>query len=312
MTITSMARFPWPPLLAAAALALSGPVRTGAAEEPLFVAKPLTQPGEFTEGIEGPACDREGNIYAVNFAKQQTIGKTTPEGRSEIFVTLPNKSTGNGIVFDRAGRMYVADYVEHNVLRIDVALRRIEVFAHNDQMNQPNDLAIAPDGTLYASDPNWKDGTGQLWRIDRDGKTTLLARDLGTTNGIEVSPDGQTLYVNESVQRNVWAWTLAPDRTLKDQRLVKKFDDFGFDGMRADVDGNLYITRHGKGTVVKLSPKGEVLREIDVLGSKPSNLCFGGRDGRTVYVTEVEHRRLVQFRVDRLGLAWQRWREKAR
>jgi len=179
-------------------------------------------------------------------------------------------------------------------------------------MNQPNDLAIAPDGTLYASDPNWKDGTGQLWRIDRDGKTTLLARDLGTTNGIEVSPDGQTLYVNESVQRNVWAWTLAPDRTLKDQRLVKKFDDFGFDGMRADVDGNLYITRHGKGTVVKLSPKGEVLREIDVLGSKPSNLCFGGRDGRTVYVTEVEHRRLVQFRVDRLGLAWQRWREKAR
>ena len=312
MTITSMARFPWPPLLAAAALALSGPVRTGAAEEPLFVAKPLTQPGEFTEGIEGPACDREGNIYAVNFAKQQTIGKTTPEGRSEIFVTLPNKSTGNGIVFDRAGRMYVADYVEHNVLRIDVALRRIEVFAHNDQMNQPNDLAIAPDGTLYASDPNWKDGTGQLWRIDRDGKTTLLARDLGTTNGIEVSPDGQTLYVNESVQRNVWAWTLAPDRTLKDQRLVKKFDDFGFDGMRANVDGNLYITRHGKGTVVKLSPKGEVLREIDVLGSKPSNLCFGGRDGRTVYVTEVEHRRLVQFRVDRLGLAWQRWREKAR
>jgi sugar lactone lactonase YvrE len=52
-----------------------------------------------------------------------------------------------------------------------------------------------------------------------------------------------------------------------------------------------------------------VLREIDVLGKSPSNLCFGGPDGRTVYVTEVEHRRLVQFRVDRPGLAWQRWQK---
>ena len=71
--------------------------------EPLWTPRALTKPGEFTPGIEGPACDRAGNIYAVNFAKQQTIGKTTPDGRSEIFVTLPGKSTGNGIVFDRAG-----------------------------------------------------------------------------------------------------------------------------------------------------------------------------------------------------------------
>jgi len=62
--------------------------------------------------------------------------------------------------------------------------------------------------------------------------------------------------------------------------------------------------------VVKMSPKGEILKEIGVLGSKPSNLCFGGEDGRTVYVTEVEHRRLVAFRVDRPGLAWQRWQSR--
>ncbi|MBI3877353.1 MAG: SMP-30/gluconolactonase/LRE family protein, partial [Verrucomicrobia bacterium] len=84
----------------------------------------------------------------------------------------------------------------------------------------------------------------------------------------------------------------------------------GFDGMRCDVDGNLYITRYGKGTVAVLSPKGKVIREIDVLGKSPSNLCFGGPDGRTVYVTEVEHTRLVAFRTEKPGLAWQRWREK--
>jgi len=99
-------------------------------------------------------------------------------------------------------------------------------------------------------------------------------------------------------------------RHFSGKRLLKQFPDHGFDGMRIDVDGNLYITRHGKGTVVKLSPQGEVLKEIDILGGKPSNLCFGGPDGRTVYVTEVDHTRLVQFRVDRPGLEWQRWKQR--
>jgi gluconolactonase len=279
-------------------------------QEELFVAKPLTEKNSFTDGIEGPACDKDGNIYAVNFAKQQTIGKVTPDGKGEVYVTLPGKSIGNGIVFDRKGTMYVADYVGHNILRIDPKTREIAVFAHEDKMNQPNDLAIAPDGTLYASDPNWGKNTGQLWRIDTAGKVTQVAANMGTTNGIEVSPDGKTLYVNESVQRNIWAFTIQADGSLADKRLLKKFDDHGFDGMRCDVDGNLYVTRYGKGTVVKLSPDGKVLREIEVLGDAPSNLCFGGPDGRTVYVTEVKNRRLVQFRVDRPGLAWQRWQGK--
>ncbi len=277
-----------------------------AEEQPLFVATPLTAESSFTKGIEGPACDAAGNIYAVNFESQQTIGKVTPNGKAEVFVTLPGKSVGNGIRFARDGTMFVADYVGHNVLRVDMKTRAVNVFANEPKMSQPNDLALAPDGTLYASDPNWKDGTGQLWRIDREGRVHLAAEKMGTTNGIEVSPDGRTLYVNESVQRGVWAFTIAPDGSLTNKRLLKQFDDFGFDGMRCDVDGNLYVTRNAKGTVVKLSPAGEVLREIDVLGLHPTNICFGGPDGRTAYVTEVDHRRLVQFRVDRPGLEWQR------
>lgn len=280
--------------------------KSGAGAE-LFVARPFTATNGFTVGIEGPACDREGRVYAVNYQRQQTLGRVSLDGVGEVFVELPGKSVGNGIRFDRDGAMFVADYVGHNVLRIDPATRAVTVFAHHDGMNQPNDLAMAADGTLYASDPNWKDGTGQLWRIDRDGRVERLAEGMGTTNGIEVGPDGRVLYVNESVQRNVWAFELTADRRLARKRLLRQFPDFGFDGMRCDVDGNLYIARHGKGTVVKLSPQGEILREIDVLGSKPSNLCFGGKDGCTVYVTEVDHRRLVQFRVDRPGLEWARW-----
>lgn len=276
-------------------------------DDPLWIARPLTAPGRFTPGIEGPACDREGNIYAVNFESQGTIGRVSPSGSAEVFVNLPSGSIGNGIRFGSADQFFVADYTNHNILKVSVRDRKVTVFAHEARMNQPNDLAIAPDGTLYASDPNWKEGTGQLWRIDQDGTVTQLAADLGTTNGIDVSPDGRSLYVNESVQRNIWAYTINDDRSLSNKRLVRHFDDHGFDGMRCDVDGNLYVTRYGAGKVLKMTPSGQCLQSIDVLGAKPSNLCFGGPDGRTVYVTEVEARRLVAFRVDRPGRAWVSW-----
>jgi sugar lactone lactonase YvrE len=279
-------------------------------KDTLFKATPLTKEKSFTAGIEGPACDAAGNIYAVSYKDARNIGKVTPDGKVEVFVELPGKSAGNGIVFDKKGTMFVADYVGHNVLTVDMKTKKVSVFAHEDRMNQPNDLAISPDGTLWASDPDWGKSTGQVWRIGTDGKVTLAAKDMGTANGIEVSPDGKTLYVNESVQKNVWAFTIKAEGTLADKRLLKKFDDHGFDGMRCDVDGNLYITRYGKGTVAVVSPKGEVLHEIDVLGEAPSNLCFGGPDGRTVYVTEVKNQRLVQFRVEKPGLAWKRWQEK--
>jgi sugar lactone lactonase YvrE len=279
------------------------------AAEPLYVARPFTAERGFTKGIEGPACDRAGNVYAVNFQRQHTIGRVTPQGQAELFVTLPRKSTGNGIRFRPNGEMLVADYTGHNVLSINPKSRQIGVFAHEAAMNQPNDLALAANGTIYCSDPDWRHKTGQLWRIDRQGVAHLEAKSLGTTNGIDVSPDGRTLYVNESTRRLVWAYAIHADGSLGMARLIKRFDDFGLDGMRCDTAGNLYVTRQEKGTVVKLSPTGEVLREIDILGKKPSNICFGGPDGRTAYVTEVEHRRLVSFRVEKPGLEWVRQRQ---
>ncbi|MBM4095364.1 MAG: SMP-30/gluconolactonase/LRE family protein [Planctomycetes bacterium] len=276
------------------------------AEKPLEKAVPLTKPGEFTSGIEGPACGPAGDIFAVNYGKQGTIGRVTPDGKGEIWVTLPAKSVGNGIVFNKQGKMFVADYTGHNILRIDPASKNVEVFAHNPQMNQPNDLAISEDGTLWASDPNWGKGTGQLWRIDANGSTRRVAEDMGTTNGIEVSPDGKILYVNESVQRNLWAFPILPDKTLGQKKLLTQFPDHGFDGMRADAAGNLHVTRHGKGTVAIVSPKGEVIKEIEVLGKNPTNICFGGPEGKTAYVTEVDGKRIVSYRWEVPGLAWQR------
>lgn len=275
--------------------------------EALFVATPATRINEFTPGIEGPASDAQGNVYAVNIYRQGTIGRVTPDGKCSIFVSLPDDSVGNGIRFSRDGRMFIADYVNHNVFVVAPDGSEVKVHGHHDDMNQPNDLAITSTGVLYASDPAWGTGTGQLWRIDTDGTVTLAAPNLGTTNGIEVSPDDKTLYVAESNERRVYAFPIDEHGNLGDKRLIYEFPDFGMDGMRCDVDGNLYLTRHRKGTVVKMSPQGELLNEVHVLGTRPSNICFGGPDGCTAYVTEVDYGRLVKFRVDRPGLEWHRW-----
>lgn len=289
-------------LLLSAGLAWTAP----STAQDLFVATPLTAERGFTAGIEGPAVDAAGNIYAVNFGRQQAIGIVTPQGAAREFALLPGASIPNGLRFDRDGTLYVADYVGHNIFRIAPGTATPRLHAHEAKMSQPNDLAITADGVLYASDPDWERGTGRVWRIDREGKVTLAAEGMGTANGIEVSPDGRTLYVNESVQRNIWAFAIGADGTLSDKRLLHRFEDHGMDGMRVDVDGNLYVSRFGKGTIARLAPDGTLLREIKLPGDRPSNLCFGGPDGRTVYVTEVEHQRLLQFRVDRPGLEWQR------
>jgi len=161
--------------------------------EELFVNHQFTEPGGFTSGIEGPACDKEGNLYAVNYERQHTIGKVTPDGDCSIFVELPNGSICNGIRFDSKGSMLIADYTNHNILKVDMETLQISVYAHGPTMNQPNDIAIGADDMVYASDPKWADSTGQIWHIGVNGAVTLLDTNMGTANGIEVSPDEKTL-----------------------------------------------------------------------------------------------------------------------
>ncbi len=262
---------------------------------------PFTTGEEFTSGIEGPAVDKHGNLYVVNVFEEGTIGKVSPEGEVTLFVTLPEGSIGNGIRFDSKGNMLIADYIGHNVLKVDMDSKEISVFAHDPSLNQPNDLAIMDNDILFASDPDWTNSKGQIWRIGLDGNFVRLETDMGTTNGIEVSPDNQTLYVNESQQRNVWAYDLTDAGEISNKRLLHQFEDYGMDGMRVDTKGNLYITRHGKGTVVKISPEGEILEEIEVSGKLPSNIAFGGKDGKKAYVTLQDNGNIDAFYVEDAG-----------
>jgi sugar lactone lactonase YvrE len=183
------------------------------------------------------------------------------------------------------------------VWKVDPRTKKISLLAHEPRMNQPNDLAIDNKDRVYASDPNWKNGTGQLWRIDPNGTTHLLDT-MGTANGVEVSPDNKKLYVGESVQRRIWVYDLGSDGSVKNKQLFYEFSDHGLDGMRCDQQGNLYVTRFGKGTILLLAPDGTKLEEITLMGKRPTNIAFGGPDGRTAYVTMQDQGNVEQFRVE--------------
>ena len=83
-----------------------------------------------------------------------------------------------------------------------------------------------------------------------------------------------------------------------------EFPDFGMDGMRCDSAGNLFIARHGKGTIVEISSTGKIVREIILSGKSPSNLAFGGFDGRTIFVTLQDTKNIESFEVDIPGREW--------
>ena len=303
MNLTSCRTMRWP----CTALLLFVAACAAAAEPKLFESQQLTPSGEYSSGIEGPAVDRDGNLFVVNLGKPGTIGKLAAGGsHSEKFTELPQGSVGNAIRFDRNGTMLIADYKKHNIFAIRKGSTDPEVLFHSDLMHQPNDITVARDGTIYASDPNWKGRSGQIWRMSTaaDGKVhgevMMAPRAMGTTNGIDLSPDDQTLYVTESNSGQVWAYGIrGSELTLP--RLLKAFEADTVDGVRTDIDGKLLIARIGKGLITVLKPDATLQQDVVLRGSQPTNLAFGGNDGRTVFVTQRQGRFIEAFRSDQEG-----------
>ncbi len=272
--------------------------------ERLFEAKDFVPDSVFTTGIEGPAF-LNGQLYAVNYREEGTIGKVDDHGNVTMFIELPEGSIGNGIRFDLDEQMFVADYAGHNILKIIPETKELSVLVHEPDMNQPNDLAIMDNGILFASDPDWKNNKGQIWRITPEGEVTLLEKNMGTTNGIEVSPDQKTLYVNESAQRKIWKYDLDEKGNISNKTLFYEFEDAGLDGMRCDETGQLYVARYDAGSVAILTPNGKLAFEVKLKGKKPTNVAFGGNDGRSIFVTMQDRGAIETFRAEHKGRGFQ-------
>ena len=293
-------------LLALGLLTLSG-CNKDESDPPKFDTEDLTGP-VFPIGVEGPATDSLGNLYAMNYGRSGTIGKITPSGDTSLFVSLLPGSHGNGLRFDSRGDMVVADQRNRQLLKVKTSSRSVRVFARDDRMHEPNDIAITDNDICFISAPDFPTGSGQIWRLLPSGQLSLLTDTLGAVNGIEVSPDNRSLYFSETNTGKVWKYELSPSGDIRNPELLNTFEDHALDGMRCDETGNFWLCVWNKGKIMYLSPSGELLRTVRTRGTRAANIAFGGPNGKTLDVTVQDRKRIEYFKTQSRGRSYLLWR----
>lgn len=236
-------------------------------------------------------------------AFRSRIRKLGPDG---AVVTAIEDSGSNGLAVDADGRLVVASHKAKALLRQDPAGGAPVTIAARyagQPFNSPNDIAIARDGTIYFTDPDYQRSAAPgsqpvtgVYRVGPDGSVTLVDGSRKNPNGIALSPDERTLYVG-ALDGVLRAYPVADGTAQGPGRdLVTGLD--GPDGLAVDCQGNLYVTEHGARRVRVFSPQGKELATIRV-DANVTNAAFGGRDGRTLYITGA--RALWQLRLEISG-----------
>ncbi|MDR1402941.1 MAG: SMP-30/gluconolactonase/LRE family protein [Tannerellaceae bacterium] len=243
---------------------------------------------------EGPAVDKEGCVYFTDQPNDR-IWKWSADGTVSIF--LENTGRANGLYFDKEGNLLSCSDMENEIWSIapngnhTILLTGYE----GKKLNGPNDLWIHPDGGIYFTDPLYKrdywtrdpdmqqDGQ-HLYYVSPDREKVLrVDGDLEQPNGIIGSPDGTLLYVADIRAGKTYCYDIAPDGLLKNKRL---FASMGSDGMTMDERGNIYLT--GRGVTV-FNPAGEQIEHIPVEAGWSANVCFGGEDMKTLFITASQY-----------------------
>lgn len=245
---------------------------------------------------EGPAVDAKGNVYFSDIPNNR-IHVWSVEGKLSTF--RENSGAANGLFFDKQGNLIACEGGNRRVTSISPD-GKIAVLAdkyNGKKLNSPNDLWIDPDGDVYFSDPRYggkkdleQDGFHVYYISAKAKQLTRVINDLKTPNGVLGTSDGKLLYVADPGDGKTYVYSILGPGKLSEKKL---FAMQGADGMTLDERGNLYLT--GKGVNV-FSPQGKLLETIDVPES-PANVCFGGKDRQTLFITARSSLYSVKMRV---------------
>lgn len=269
-------------LLVIAALAATAPDERGPVEEGAALER-LATGFRFTEG---PAVDRRGDIFFTDI-HQNRIHKWTVATKT-LSTVREQSQAANGLYIDGAGRLLACLGEGRAVVALDPGTGEASAVLADGydgrRFNRPNDLWVDPKGGVYFTDPNYlekplqQDGEHVYYLAPDGGAVTRVISDMKRPNGVVGTKDGTALFVADAGAKKTYAYAIQPDGALTGKRL---FVDSGSDGLTLDEAGNLYLTTDA---VLVYSSKGERIGRIAV-PEPPSNVCFGGPDGRTLFVT---------------------------
>ncbi|MBN2329092.1 MAG: SMP-30/gluconolactonase/LRE family protein [Candidatus Omnitrophica bacterium] len=239
---------------------------------------------------EGPAADTEGNVFFTDQPNDRIL-KWSVDGKLTTFLQPCGRS--NGLYFDKNDDLLACADEKNQLWSIDPDGKEAVLIKdyQNKLLNGPNDLWIHPNGGVYFTDPLYKrsywersgdmqqDGQ-HVYYLSPDRKTLTRAdENLVQPNGIIGSPDGKTLYVADIKDRKTYRYDIGPDGALLNRTL---FCEQGSDGMTIDNEGNVYLT--GRGVTV-FDKTGKQIEQIDVPEGWTANVCFGGKDMHTLFIT---------------------------
>jgi len=251
---------------------------------------------------EGPAVDSSGNIYFTDQPNDRIL-RWSVDGELSTFLQPSGRS--NGLYFDGEGNL-LACADEKNELWSISPKKEVTVLVDRYQgklLNGPNDLWVHPDQEwIYFTDPYyqrgyWNRGSKEqevegVYRLTRStGQLERVVDDLVQPNGIIGTPDGKTLYIADIGAGVTYRYAIQPDGSLAGK---EKFCDMGSDGMTIDNKGNVYLTGQG---VTVFNNRGEKLGNIPIDKKWTANVCFGGREMDTLFITAMDSLFAIQMRV---------------
>lgn len=288
---------------------------------------------------EGPVARRDGSILIVEI-ERETVSRVAPDGEVTVLASIGGGP--NGLAAGPAGALFVCNnggflfqtvagfnrtrpgvhpaYTSGRIERLDPVtgeLRTLYDSCGGHPLRGPNDLVFDRHGGFYFTDMGKnrlrdRDHGGLYYALADGSSVAELVHPMTTPNGVGLSPDGSVVYVSETETGRLWAFDLDGPGRLRRQpppspnggRLLCTLPDFQrLDSMAVDAEGNLCVGTLTSGRVTVFAPDGRVLRQVALPDPVVTNICFGGPDLRTAYVTLSGTGRLVAMRWPVPGLA---------
>jgi gluconolactonase len=254
---------------------------------------------------EGPASDKAGNVYFTDQPNDRILIWSIG-GKLSTFMEKSGRS--NGLTFDRKGNLWACADEKNELWRISRSGEPTVVVKdyRGKLLNGPNDVWIRPDGGVYFTDPFYKRDYWSRQKSEQDGQCVYyfepnrnrlirVVGDMVQPNGIIGTPDGKILYIADIGGQKTYRYDIQGDGTLANKTL---FCEMGSDGMTIDSEGNVYLS--GKGVTV-FNRAGKKIEQIPIDAAWTANMCFGGKDHRTLFITATQSLFSLRMRVKGVG-----------
>ncbi|MFL9961737.1 SMP-30/gluconolactonase/LRE family protein [Paraburkholderia sediminicola] len=247
--------------------------------------------GQSTDSfLEGPVWSPDGFLYVTDIPHGRVF-RIAHTGNWDLVVEYDGEPNGMKLADD--SHLLITDY-RNGLMLLDIERGEVRPYLerrNTERFRGVNDLTFDSAGNLYFTDQGQTglhDPTGRVYRLNREGKLDMLLGNCPSPNGLVLSPDEKVLYVAMTRGNCVWRVPLQADGSVsKVGQFFTSYGPSGPDGLTIDTEGRLFVANPGLGRAWVLNHRAEpVVVLTSPEGASLTNLCFGGADMKTLFMTE--------------------------